>query len=112
MKIYHNPKCTKSRQTLALLREHGVEPDVVEYLKTPPSETELDGILKSLGLQPAELARKKEARDTGLDLQSMSRREAIAAMVAHPGVIERPIVVSGRKAVIGRPPEAVLALLE
>ncbi len=112
MKIYHNPKCTKSRQTLALLREHGADPEVIEYLKTPPSEKELAAILKALGLQPFELARKKEARDAGLDLQSMGRSEAIAAIVQHPQVMERPIVVSGRRAAVGRPPENVLSLLE
>jgi len=111
MKIFHNPNCTKSRQTLALLREHDANPDVIEYLKTPPTADDLESILSMLGLQPAELSRKKETKELGLDLQSMSRAEAIRAMVENPRVIERPIVVSGQRAAIGRPPENVLPLL-
>jgi arsenate reductase len=108
--IYHNPRCTKSRQTLALLRDNGVEPDVVEYLKTPPSETTLAELLKKLGMQPDELIRKKEHR--ALRLQDTDdAQELIARMALHPEIIERPIVVSGRKAVLGRPPENVLELL-
>jgi arsenate reductase len=108
--IYHNPRCTKSRQTLALLRDNGVEPEVVEYLKTPPSETTLAGLLKKLGMQPDELIRQKEYR--ALQLQDTDdAKELIARMALHPEIIERPIVVSGSKAVLGRPPENVLELL-
>lgn len=112
MKIYHNPKCTKSRQTLALLREHGAQPEVIEYLKTPPTFEELEAILSLLGLHPAELVRKKEAKELGVDFQTTSRSAAIQAMVENPRVIERPIVVCGERAAIGRPPEDVLPLLD
>ncbi len=111
--LYHNPKCTKSRQTLELLRARGVEPVVVEYLKTPPSAQELDAILKKLGMEPRELLRTNEAAyaEAGLAEASLSRAELIARMVAHPSVIERPIVVAGARAVVGRPPEKVLEIL-
>ena len=112
MKIYHNPKCTKSRQTLQLLRDHHIEPEIIEYLTSPPTVQELDGILKKLNMEPAELVRKKEARELKLDFESLDRDAAIAVLVENPRVIERPIVVAGRKAVIGRPPENVLGLLE
>lgn len=113
VKIYHNPRCSKSRQTLALLQEHGHEPSVVEYLKTPPSAAELDQLLQSLDMEPRELMRKKEAayKESGADDTSLSRAALIALMVEHPVLIERPIVVHGRKAALGRPPEAVLAIL-
>lgn len=111
--IYHNPRCSKSRQTLALLQERGVEPTVVEYLKSPPSAAQLDRILKALGKQPRELMRKKEAayKEAGLDDEALTRKQLLAAMVEHPSVIERPIVVSGTRAAVGRPPEAVLEIL-
>jgi arsenate reductase (glutaredoxin) len=111
--IYHNPKCTKSRETLALLRERGLEPKVVEYLKTPPNASELDAILKRLGIEPRALLRTKEAAYTeaGLDDPKLTRKQLIALMVANPIVIERPIVVNGAHAAIGRPPESVLAIL-
>ncbi|MBI3923009.1 MAG: arsenate reductase (glutaredoxin) [Armatimonadetes bacterium] len=121
--IYHNPKCSKSRETLQLLRERGIEPEVVEYLKTPPDESTLDRLLKLLGLEPDELLRKKEDeyQQLGLGEKKFSRDELIRAMVAHPILIERPIVVSGDRergnrerglrAVLGRPPEKVLELL-
>jgi arsenate reductase len=111
--IYHNPRCSKSRQTLQLLREKGVEPDIVEYLKTPPDAPTLTAILDMLGLEPRELMRKKEAeyKQQGLDDPSLSRDALIAAMVAHPKLIERPIVVKGDKAALGRPPEEVLKVL-
>lgn len=113
MKIYHNPRCSKSRQTLQLIRDAGIEPDIVEYLKTPPTADELDGILKKLKLDPHELIRTGEAvyRELGLKDRELSRQEAIAVMVEHPQLIERPIVVSGRSAVVGRPPENVQQLL-
>jgi arsenate reductase len=109
--IYHNPRCTTSRKTLALLREKGVEPHIVEYLKTPPTASELKKILGQLKLPASRLLRKKEAAAAGLDPKTMSEDALIAAMVAHPIVIERPIVVSGAKAALGRPPEAVLMVL-
>lgn len=113
VKIFHNPRCSKSRQTLELLRERGVEPEVVEYLETPPSAGELDEILRMLGKQPRDLMRTKESayKDAGLDDASLSREQQIARMVEHPVVIERPIVVAGERAALGRPPEAVLDLL-
>ena len=111
--IYHNPKCSKSRETLALLRARGVEPHVVEYLRDPPSAAELEAILKKLALEPRALLRTKEAayREARLADPSLTRKQLIAAMVAHPIVIERPIVVHGARAAIGRPPENVLAIL-
>ena len=108
--IYHNPKCSKSRQTLALLQEQGVEPRIVEYLDTPPTAAELDAILKKLGIEPKALLRNKEAKEEGVD-PNLSRQQLIAAMVQHPRVIERPIVVHGKRAALGRPPESVLEIL-
>ena len=109
--IYHNPRCSKSRTTLALLQEKGVEPEVVEYLNTPPSADELKRILAMLGIGPRDLMRNKEAKEAGLDDQSLGDDALIAGMVANPIVIERPIVVSGGKARIGRPPESVLDIV-
>ena len=110
--IYHNPRCSKSRQTLALLQEQGIEPDIIEYLTSPPSEAELDGILTKLGMEPEVLMRKGEdeykQHFKGRDL---SRAETISLMVQYPKVIERPIVVNGSKAAVGRPPESVLEIL-
>jgi arsenate reductase (glutaredoxin) len=102
--IYHNPRCNKSRQTLALLEERGVKPRIIEYLKTPPDAAELKRLLKLLGLSPRELLRKKEAAEAGLDKPGLSDARLIAGMVKHPIVIERPIVVSGERAALGRPP--------
>ena len=108
--IYHNPRCTKSRQTLALLRDQGIEPNVVEYLKTPPNEQTLGKLVKLLGIEPRELIRKKEYR--ALDLpQTDDPDEIIARMATHPQIIERPIVLTGKKACLGRPPENVLEIL-
>jgi arsenate reductase len=111
--IYHNPRCSKSRQTLALLEERGIAPNVVEYLKEPPNATTLDNLLKSLGLEPRELMRKKEEPYAALGLSDpkLTRKELIQAMVENPILIERPIVASGDKAAVGRPPEAVLDIL-
>jgi len=111
--IYHNPRCSKSRATLALLQEHGITPEIIEYLKTPPSEAELDRILTMLGKEPEAVMRKGEAAfKAHIQGKSLSRAETIARMVANPIVIERPIVVNGDKAAIGRPPENVLSLLD
>ena len=111
--IYHNPRCSKSRQTLALLQEKGVEPEIVEYLKTPPDTETLKRLLDMLGLEPRDLMRKKEKEYLENDLANpaLSRDELIAAMVANPKLIERPIVVQGDKAALGRPPESVLDIL-
>jgi arsenate reductase len=109
--IYHNPRCNTSRQTLALLEKKGVKPQVVEYLKTPPTAVELKQLLAKLGLRPRELLRKKEAKEAGLDESELSDAQLIAGMVKHPIAIERPIVVKGNRAALGRPPEAVLKIL-
>lgn len=111
--IYHNPRCSKSRQTLALLEERGIEPQVVGYLDTPPDAGQLDEILKLLGMEPRDLMRKKEAlyQDLGLDKETLTRDELIAAMVNNPVLIERPIVLANGRAAIGRPPEQVLDIL-
>lgn len=111
--IYHNPRCSKSRQTLALIEDKGVKPHIVEYLQSPPDAATLGEILDMLSLQPRELMRVKEAPfgENNLADESLSRDELIQAMVANPILIERPIVVSAGKAVVGRPPENVLELL-
>ncbi|MGZ4959023.1 MAG: arsenate reductase (glutaredoxin) [Methylomonas sp.] len=113
VKIYHNPRCTKSRETLKLLEDKGIQPEVIEYLKTPPSHAELENILQKLGINPRELMRTKEAeyKEYGLDDKGLSDSELIEAMVRIPKLIERPIVLANDKAAIGRPPEAVLAIL-
>ena len=108
--IYHNPRCSKSRQTLALLRERNVEPEIIEYLKTPPSENELKSIARKLGIPPAEMIRKNEARDLDF-LETEDSAQWILRMARNPQIIERPIVVCGERARIGRPPENVLELL-
>ncbi|MGF1594538.1 MAG: arsenate reductase (glutaredoxin) [Kiloniellaceae bacterium] len=111
--IYHNPRCSKSRETLALLQDRGIEPKVVEYLNDTPDADTLDTLLKQLDLEPRELMRRKEApyKELGLDDPGLSRQALIAAMVEHPILIERPIVVKGTKAALGRPPEKVLDIL-
>ena len=111
--IYHNPRCSKSRQTLALLQDQGIEPEVVEYLNDTPDAKTLDDILKKLDMEPRELMRRKEApyKELGLDDPGLSRQALIAAMVEHPILIERPIVLKGKKAALGRPPEKVLEIL-
>jgi len=112
--IWHNPRCSKSRQTLALLREHGIEPEVVEYLKEPPDTDALRGALAKLRLGPRDLMRKGEAvyKERGLADPALSDDALIAAMIAAPILIERPVVINGDKAAIGRPPEAVLGILD
>jgi arsenate reductase len=109
--IWHNPRCTKSRQTLKLLEERGVEPDVILYLQDPPSADELERVLGALGMEPQELMRKKEAREAGLHKADLDRRALVEAMVEHPIVIERPVVLKGKRAALGRPPEDVLRIL-
>ena len=113
VKIYHNPRCGKSRQTLQLLKEQGIDLEIIEYLKSPPSAEELNDILQKLGMEPRELMRKKETeyKTSGLDDNTLDRHSLINGMVNNPILIERPIVVANDKAAIGRPPEAVLAIL-
>ena len=112
MKIYHNARCRKSRETLAIITDAGVEPEVVEYLKTPPTAAELKAILKKLGLAPLQVIRKGEKIfKEEYKGKELSDDEWIAAMAANPILIERPIVVAGNKAVLGRPPENVNELL-
>jgi arsenate reductase len=111
--LYHNPRCSKSRQALELLRARKVEPEIIEYLKTPPSVAELDRILKLLDMEPRELMRRKESvyTDLALDDDSLDRHSLLQAMVEHPILIERPIAVSDARAALGRPPENVLDVL-
>lgn len=111
--IYHNPRCSKSRQTLQILEQHGVNPEIVLYLETPPAADEIKGLLKKLGISARELMRKGEDvyKDNNLADTALSEAQLIAAMVNNPKLIERPIVVKGSNAVLGRPPENVLALI-
>lgn len=112
--IYHNNRCSKSRETLALLQQKGIEPNIVTYLDTPPDAATLRSLLDKLGLTDArDLMRQGEAeyRELNLADPALSQDTLIAALVAHPRLIERPIVVNGDKAAIGRPPEKVLAIL-
>lgn len=113
VKIYHNPRCSKSRQTLSLLESGGIKPDIIEYLKQTPDFNELDNILKMLGIEPRELMRRNEKayQENRLDDATLSREDLINAMIANPILIERPIVIKGKRAIIGRPPEKVLELL-
>ncbi|MGB0513255.1 MAG: arsenate reductase (glutaredoxin), partial [Wenzhouxiangellaceae bacterium] len=111
--IYHNPRCSKSRATLALLRERGVEPQVIRYLDTPPDAAELGRIARKLGLPPRDMLRTGENvwKELGLDAASVDEHTLLETMAANPILIERPIVVVGDRARIGRPPEQVLELL-
>jgi arsenate reductase (glutaredoxin) len=109
--LYHNPRCGKSRQTLELLRSRGIEPRIVEYLKTPMEAAEIRRLLGLLGLTPRQLMRRKEAAAAGLDDPALSDEALIDGMAANPIVIERPFLVVDDRAALGRPPEAVLALL-
>ncbi len=111
--IYHNPRCSKSRATLERIRARGIEPTIVEYLVTPPDATTLERLLGQLGLSAGEFARTGEAAwaEAGLD-EASDDAAIIAAMTTHPILIERPIVVAGTRAVLGRPPENVDALLD
>jgi arsenate reductase len=113
IKIYHNPRCSKSRQTLQLLEEKGIQPDIIEYLKVAPTKAELESVLNLLSLGPRELMRKGEAIYKELNLKdtSLNDEQLIAAMLENPILIERPIVLANDKAAIGRPPESVLDIL-
>lgn len=114
VRIYHNPRCSKSRETLALLTEHGITPQVTEYLQETPSAAELSDILNKLNISARELMRKGESeyKELQLDNPELTEAQLIEAMVAHPKLIERPIVVSGNQARIGRPPHCVLEIIE
>lgn len=113
MHYFHNPRCSKSRGALELLRERGIEPEIVAYLDTPPSPAELSELLRKLGLPARDLLRtgEDEYRELGLDDETLSEQQLVEAMAAHPRLIERPVFVVGDRAVIGRPPERVLELL-
>jgi len=113
IRIFHNPRCSKSRAALTLLQEQGIEPEIVLYLESPPDAGELRIILDKLGMSPRELMRTGEAefRQQGLDDESLTDDELITAMVANPKLIQRPIVLAGSRAAMGRPPESVLDIL-
>jgi arsenate reductase len=113
VKILHNPRCSKSRETLQILQDQGIEPAIVEYLKTPPTTKELADILAMLDMNPRELMRKNEDAYKALDLgnPNLPDDELIQAMVDYPILIERPIVITNGKAAIGRPPESVLEIV-
>lgn len=112
MKIYHNPRCSKSRQTLALIQEKGIEPEVVLYLEKIPTAHEMKDLLTMLGISPMQLIRKGEKDwKENYKGKELSDEQLIEAMIAHPKLIERPIVVKDNKAVLGRPPENVLELI-
>ncbi len=113
VQMLHNPRCSKSRQTLALLQERGIEPEVIAYLEIPPSAARLNEILRLLDMEPRELMRRNETvyKDLNLDNSALDREALINAMVGNPILIERPVVIAGGKAVIGRPPERVLDIV-
>ena len=113
VRIFHNPKCSKCRLTMDILNDKGIDATVVEYLNTPPDSAELTEILDLLGIEPRDLMRKHETpyKENNLDNAELSREQLIQAMVEHPILIERPIVINGKKATIGRPPEKVLDIL-
>lgn len=109
--IYHNPRCSKSRQALDIIISKGIEPEIVEYLKTPPSAPEIRRLLKLLQTGPRALLRAKEAAECGLLDPALSDDALVEGLARHPQALERPIVVAGHKAVLGRPPEDVLKIL-
>ena len=109
--IWHNPRCSKSRQTLQLLKDRAIEPEIVDYQKSPPDKPEISRILGLLSLKPSDVIRKGEKIYKELGLESAGADELLDAMVAHPILIERPIVEANGKAALGRPPENVLAIL-
>lgn len=112
-RIYHNPRCSKSRQTLALLEENGIQPEVVLYLETPPDEKQLADMIKKLGIGPRDLLRKGEDAYKSLNLKdpALSEQQLLKAMAENPKLIERPVVIRAEQAVLGRPPENVLTLI-
>ncbi|MCH8921954.1 MAG: arsenate reductase (glutaredoxin) [Planctomycetes bacterium] len=108
--IYHNPRCSKSRQTLSLLEEQGIDPEIVLYLETPPDEKTLRALIEKLGIEAEDLIRRKEYRELGLE-ETDDADDLVRHMAAHPQIIERPIVVVDSRARLGRPPESVLEIL-
>ncbi len=111
---YHNPRCSTSRKALKMLRDQGIEPNIIEYLKTPPDKARLKALLKMMKMSPRELIRKREKetiKATGVDSEALSDEQVIEAMVANPILIERPIIVNGRQARLGRPAEKVLEIV-
>ncbi|MGM0589157.1 MAG: arsenate reductase (glutaredoxin) [Bacteroidota bacterium] len=113
MKIYHYPRCSKSRKALALLEEQGIEPEIIKYQKEPPTVDELRAVVQKLGIRPHQLVRKKEKiYKEQYKGQNMDDEAWLHAMVDHPKLIERPIVIKNDKAILGRPPEKVLELLD
>ncbi len=113
IKIYHNPRCSKSRKTLEIIESTGAKPEIIKYLDSPPTVSEIKSVLTLLNLTPRELMRKGEAeyKNNNFSEESLSEDELIQLMVKYPKVIERPIVLSNGKAVIGRPPESVLDII-
>ena len=113
VRVFHNPHCSKCRLTMDILNDKGVDTTVVEYLNTPPNKDELNEVLDLLGIEPRELMRKHETpyAENNLDSADLTREQLIQAMIDHPILIERPIVINGNKATIGRPPEKVLDIL-
>lgn len=113
MKIYHNPRCGKSRQTLKIIEEHDIQPEIIKYLEKPPTADELREIVNMLGIKAEKLVRKGEKiYKENYKGKEMSEEDWIRAMTEHPILIERPIVIKGDKAVLGRPPENVISLLD
>jgi len=113
VKIFHNPRCSKSRQTLALLEQQNIEAEIIEYLKAPPTKGQLEDIITMLNIEPRALLRKGESiyKELGLADLNISNEQLIQTMCDNPKLIERPIVITNGKAKIGRPPESVLAIL-
>jgi arsenate reductase (glutaredoxin) len=113
VRIFHNPKCSKCRLTMDILNDKGIDVTVVEYLNTPPNSAELNEVLNMLGMEPRDLMRKHETpyKDNNLENPDLSREQLIQAMIDNPVLIERPIIINGNKATIGRPPEKVLDIL-
>ena len=113
VRIFYNPKCSKCRLTMDILDDKGVDTTIVEYLNTPPNKAELNEVLNLLGIEPRDLMRKHEApyKENNLDNPDVNREQLIQAMIDNPILIERPIIINGKKAIIGRPPEKVLDIL-
>ena len=111
--IYHNPRCSKSRETLQILRDKNADPEIIEYLEQPPTVAELAAIIARLGVGARDLLRTTEKiyQDAGLDDDSLTEDEIIEAICEHPALLQRPIVVAGDKAIIGRPPARVLEII-
>ena len=111
--LYHNPRCSKSRSALELIRKNGIEPVIIEYLKTPPDPDDLESLIKASGMSARDFIRPSEPvyKALGLQDQSLTESDLILAMTKNPILIERPIAIAGNRVVIGRPPENILALI-